>query len=57
MLQEIKERDDYRREWPLIPSIHFQNVLLTNNTTDTEPLNFSIYAGEKVGEYLSVRFL
>ncbi|XP_057332166.1 ATP-binding cassette sub-family C member 11-like isoform X1 [Microplitis mediator] len=44
--QEIKDNND-RREWPLIPSIHFQNVLLINST-DHEPFNFSIYAGEKV---------
>ncbi|CAD6213841.1 GSCOCG00011090001-RA-CDS [Cotesia congregata] len=44
--QEIRDNID-RRDWPLIPSIHFQNVLLINST-DHEPLNFSIYAGEKV---------
>lgn len=49
--QEIKTNDDHRKEWPLIPSIHFQNVLFTSHSTNYEPLNFSIYAGEKVGEY------
>ncbi|KAK0082416.1 hypothetical protein PV325_010425 [Microctonus aethiopoides] len=46
--QEIKTNDDHRKEWPLIPSIHFQNVLFTSHSTNYEPLNFSIYAGEKV---------
>ncbi|XP_015127740.1 multidrug resistance-associated protein 9 [Diachasma alloeum] len=47
--QEKTEGDNIRKQWPAVPDIHFQDVLLsTNSPIDQEPLNFSIYAGEKV---------
>ncbi|XP_011301342.1 multidrug resistance-associated protein 9 isoform X2 [Fopius arisanus] len=47
--QEKTTGDNIRKQWPAVPDIHFQDVLLsTNSPIDQEPLNFSIYAGEKV---------
>ncbi|XP_063982837.1 ATP-binding cassette sub-family C member 5-like isoform X2 [Diachasmimorpha longicaudata] len=47
--QEKTEGDNIRKQWPAVPDIHFQDVLLsTNSPIEQEPLNFSIYAGQKV---------
>ncbi|XP_034940378.1 multidrug resistance-associated protein 9-like isoform X2 [Chelonus insularis] len=55
--QEKKDSDDQRRDWPSAPNIHFQNVLLTSSSTDYEPLNFSIYAGDKVEIHTNDRIM